>query len=85
MGPVGVAAMGDGDDVDAVATLVDGVDRAVLAPSGAPQAVQRCVELLAEAVRVLGNGAGQVFEQGVAAGSGSRFMPRRLAAVKTTV
>ena len=68
VGPVCVSPVGDGDDVDAVATLVDGVDRAVLARRG-PQTVQRCVELLAEAVRALGNGAGQVFEQGGGCGA----------------
>jgi hypothetical protein len=77
--------MGDGDDVDAVAALVDGVDRAVLAPSGAPQAVQRCVELFAEAVRVSTTGPVRCSNRAVAAGSGSRFMPRRLAAVNATV
>ena len=64
--------------------FVDGVDRPVLAPAGAPEGVQRRVKLLPEPLGIPGDGPGEVLNTAVAADSGSRLMPRRAARVKTT-
>src|SRR6185312_10197472 len=60
--PVRVAAVGHGDDADAVLFVADGVDGPVLAAAGAPEVVQWCVELLAESFGVVGDGPGEVLE-----------------------
>jgi hypothetical protein len=46
MDPIRVAAVGHSDDAHAVLFVADGIDRPVLAATGAPEAVEWCIELL---------------------------------------
>jgi hypothetical protein len=77
--------MSDGHHRHDVLLVVHHVERPVLAAPGAAQLLQRRVELLAQPVRVLGHRARQVLEQGDGRRAGSRFIPRRSAAVNATV
>ena len=76
--------MSDGHHRHDPLLIVDHVQGPVLTPARAAQLFQRRIKLLAQPVRVLGYRPGRCSNSATAAAGGSRFIPRRAAAVNTT-